>query len=151
MVTIHLSPASFALPAVPFDVLEKVLSGREWSTYSLGLRVREGVDKVPLLELVRRSAARHPLFASKTLSFELPDVDIQLDAREHQVAFQFFPAVVVGRYTKLRRDIAQTRHYCYECKGSGRLSGAICPTCNGEQVLTKESVQELLAPFFKDV
>jgi tRNA pseudouridine synthase 10 len=60
-----------------------------------------------------------------------------------------FPIIITGRYTKLQRTIAQTRHFCFECKGSGKKHGNTCNVCKGEKVLTKESVQELIAPFFQ--
>lgn len=45
---------------------------------------------------------------------------------------------IEGSYNKFSRELAQTFHYCYKCKGRG------CSFCNLTGKLSKESVQELI-------
>lgn len=149
MVTILRFPLEGALPEVPFALLESQLSRREWDTYSIGVRVKDPLKKELIGKATRVRMASHPLFAGKKIGLEFPDVEIVLDEVENKVVIQILPVIITGHYTKLVRTIAQTRHYCYECKGTGRKSGNVCPVCKGEKVLTKESVQELIAPFFQ--
>ncbi|MAG18304.1 MAG: tRNA pseudouridine(54/55) synthase Pus10 [Candidatus Diapherotrites archaeon] len=46
--------------------------------------------------------------------------------------------LVEGFYNKFSRDIAQTFHYCFKCRGRG------CKKCNKTGKLSEESVQELI-------
>jgi tRNA pseudouridine synthase 10 len=150
MVTIARFPLETALPDIPFSLLEDFLSSREWSTYSIGVRVRDPLQKERIAKAVKNRIGNHPVFRGKVIGLEFPDMEIILDEVERQVVIQVLPVIITGKYTKLTRTIAQTRHYCYECKGIGRKHGGVCPICKGEKVLTKESVQELIAPFFQN-
>lgn len=125
------------------------LARRDWETYSVGVRVKDPLKKELFAKSIRIRVANHPLFNGKKTAFEFPDVEIVFDEVEKQIHLQILPIIITGKYTKLSRTIAQTRHYCFECKGVGRKHGAICPVCKGEKVLTKDSVQELIAPFFQ--
>jgi tRNA pseudouridine synthase 10 len=149
MVWVGHFPLVVSLPEVPFSTLESVLQNREWETYSIGVRCKNPLHKENTSKAVRARIANNPLFRIKKTVFEFPDAEIILDEVTKQVMIQILPVIITGKYTKLARTIAQTRHFCYECKGSGQKTGSICPVCNGEKVLTKESVQELIALFFK--
>lgn len=136
------------LPALSGGWLS-VLQSYDFSSYSIGLRTEKMEGKKPFLASLREAVAAHSLFSNKTPVLQHPDVEIVFDEIINQVSIHIFPVIITGRYTKLARTIAQTRHFCFECKGSGRKHGNICPQCKGEKVLTKESVQELITPFFQ--
>ncbi len=150
MVTILRIPLETTLPDVPFAKLDELLSSREWTTYSIGVRIRDPLQKELISKAVKNRIANHSLFQGKMIGLEHPDVEIVFDEVEKKVTLQFLPVILKGNYTKLVRTIAQTRHYCYECKGTGRSHGNVCNVCKGEKILTKESVQELVTPFIKD-
>lgn len=149
MTTLLRFPLSLHLPELPVHVLENALSTREWDTYAIGVRIKDEAQKQSILKVVRTRVANLSLFNGKKLAFEFPDVEIIFDEVEKEIRVQVQPVIITGRYTKLQRTIAQTRHFCYQCKGTGRFSGGVCEVCKGEKVLTKESVQELIAPFFQ--
>ncbi len=135
------------LPAISGEWLA-VLETYAFQTYAIGLRTpKEG--KKTLLTSIRESVAAHSVFKGKEFVLQHPDVEIVFDEMTHQVAVHIFPLILTGRYTKLARTIAQTRHFCYECKGTGVRSHHPCPVCKGKKVLTEESVQELITPFFQ--
>ncbi len=150
MVTILRIPLETTLPDLPFAKLDELLSSREWTTYSIGVRIRDPLQKELISKAVKNRVANHSLFQGKMIGLEHPDVEIVFDEVEKKVTLQFLPVILKGNYTKLVRTIAQTRHYCYECKGTGRSHGNVCNVCKGEKILTKESVQELVTPFIKD-
>lgn len=137
-----------ALPVVAGDWLN-VLETHAFETYAIGLRTEKMEGKKPFLAAIRQAVAENPLFSDKKFVLQHPDVEIVFDEIIAQVSIHIFPVIITGRYTKLARTIAQTRHFCFECKGAGRKNGKICPQCKGEKVLTKESVQELITPFFQ--
>lgn len=126
-----------------------VLESHAFETYTLGLRTQKMEGKKTLLTNIRSAIASTPAFKEKKFVLQHPDIEIVFDEIIDQVAVHIFPLIITGKYTKLARTIAQTRHFCFECKGSGRKNGNACPQCKGEKVLTKESVQELIAPFFQ--
>lgn len=136
------------LPALSGEWLT-TLSTYTFTTYAIGLRTPKMEGKKTLLASLREAVSAHSLFSDKTPVLQHPDVEIVFDEITNQVAVHIFPVIITGRYTKLQRTIAQTRHFCFECKGAGRKNGKICPQCKGEKVLTKESVQELITPFFQ--
>jgi tRNA pseudouridine synthase 10 len=136
------------LPALSGDWL-RVVDTHAFSTYAIGLRTEKIEGKKPLLAAIRAAVSESPAFSGKTFVLQHPDVEIVFDEIIRQVSIHIFPLIITGRYTKLSRTIAQTRHFCFECKGSGKKFGNVCPQCKGEKVLTKESVQELIAPFFQ--
>lgn len=149
MVTILRFPLTPSLPEIPLATLKEALSSREWHTYSVGIRAKDETRKPLLLKAVRARLANTPLFNGKMLAFEFPDAEIILDEVENTLVLQIQPLIITGRYTKLQRGIAQTRHFCFECKGTGKKNNTICSVCHGEKIRTKESVQELITPFFQ--
>lgn len=148
MVHIFHYTLSTPLPTIAGEWLS-ILESHAFETYALGLRSEKMEGKKTLLAAIRQAVAEHPSFNEKKFVLQQPDIEIVFDEITNQAAVYVFPLIITGRYTKLQRTIAQTRHFCYECKGRGHLHGITCPVCKGEKVLTKESVQELLTPFFQ--
>ncbi|VVB99932.1 tRNA pseudouridine synthase Pus10 [uncultured archaeon] len=54
------------------------------------------------------------------------------------------PLHIYGRYNKFSREVAQTFHYCFRCRGRGRG----CRQCKGTGKLSDNSVQEILEKIF---
>ncbi len=137
------------LPPIVAGEWLDVFETHAFETYAIGLRTEKIEGKKPLLAAIRQAVAENSAFHNKQFVLQHPDVEIVFDEIISQVAVHIFPVIIIGRYTKLQRTIAQTRHFCFECKGSGKKHGNVCPQCKGEKVLTKESVQELITPFFQ--
>ncbi len=70
--------------------------------------------------------------------FEKPEVEMLVNFNQDLVFFSIKPVFICGRYKKFSREITQTVHYCYACKGRG------CSKCGYTGVLTKDSVQSLV-------
>ena len=120
------------------------LQNYSFTTYEMGVRAEEN-EKKSLLAQVRKEFSKE--FSQKQV-LQFPDIGILMDFISQKVILRIFPLIITGHYQKLQRGIAQTRHFCYQCKGVGRFQGKVCDICNGEKILTKESVQELITPFF---
>lgn len=129
--------------------LENVLKPYSFSTFSIGIRSNDAALKVAYREQLQHYVSTAPFWKSKKLVLDAPHVNVLLDLVLNAFIVDIFPQIVIGRYCKLQRGIAQTRHFCYQCKGRGKWNGKVCDVCKGEKVLTKESVQELIAPFFE--
>jgi tRNA pseudouridine synthase 10 len=144
MAIIIMQFASFSLPKVNFSFLEKELGNKEWKTFRIGIRTERVEKKQLLTHQVRDLASKHSFFENKKHVFGSPDVELLFDEVDQKIHMTIFPVIVLGRYLKLKRGIAQTKHFCFKCKGQG------CDHCNHSGVLTKESVQELISPFFME-
>jgi tRNA pseudouridine synthase 10 len=128
--------------------LESLLKGYAFSSYSFGIRSTDERIKQSFKEQLQQYFASSPFWKTKKFVLDAPDVHVLVDLGSNAFAITIFPVIVKGNYCKLVRGIAQTRHFCYQCKGVGKVRGKVCDVCNGEKILTKESVQELIAPFF---
>lgn len=135
--------------STPNTPIIQFLSSIEWSTYSVGVSSSDPVVKKEWRDRWIAFIASRLTFNEKKLQNDFADISILINPSLETVDISLNPLILTGHYAKLLRTIAQTRHFCYECKGSGRKSNMICPVCKGEKVLTKESVQELITPFFK--
>lgn len=121
--------------------MESELGKREWKTYRIGIRTNRLDEKQSLMRQVRDKASKHSLFQNKKHVFGSPDLEFLFDEADQKIHLTIFPVIVLGRYLKLQRGIAQTKHFCFKCKGRG------CSHCGHSGVLSKESVQELISPF----
>ncbi|MBI4044505.1 MAG: tRNA pseudouridine(54/55) synthase Pus10 [Candidatus Diapherotrites archaeon] len=76
--------------------------------------------------------------AGKNFSNQEHEVFLLCDLDRKKVEVEVKPVFIFGHYNKYSREIAQTIHYCIECKGRK------CSACNftGKQV--QESVQEII-------
>lgn len=136
-------------PATALETIQKELSGYSFSTYSLGVTLADPEMKRAELQKLKSKLAENDFFKNKKFVHDFPDVQVVIDWVKNKMELTIFPVILKVRYRKLQRGIAQTRHFCYQCKGRGVQFGKVCDICKGEKVTTKESVQELIFPFFK--
>ncbi len=120
-------------------------SNFEWNSFSLGIRFAKEFSEEQKKEI--RTNFQAPLVrsicdAGKSYSIEDPNLYFELDWKFNTFSFRISPVYVEGTYNKFSRSIAQTRHDCRPCRGTG------CPKCDGTGKTTQESVQELLATVF---
>ncbi|MFH0969924.1 MAG: tRNA pseudouridine(54/55) synthase Pus10 [Candidatus Diapherotrites archaeon] len=123
----------------------------EWRSFSVGVISSISEEKKIVRNHWCAFLSNNPSFRDRFFVQDEGDIHVVIDFGKDSVFFRIHPIILVGRYLKLARGIAQTRHYCYSCKGVGKKKGKLCFVCNGEKILTKESVQELIAPFVKEV
>ena len=69
---------------------------------------------------------------------EFGDVDIIIDYNYHKITYHIHPIYIYGAYNKYSRNLPQTIHYCFKCKGRG------CANCNNLGKLSSTSVEEKL-------
>jgi tRNA pseudouridine synthase 10 len=70
--------------------------------------------------------------------FENPELEITVNFNQDLVFFYLLPVFISGRYKKFSREITQTKHFCFKCRGKG------CGFCGKTGILTSESVQSLI-------
>lgn len=116
------------------NFLEK-LKDFEFGSFGLGFsgQGKENAKK-DLLPLVVNEFKK----ADKKFSNKDHEIFLLVDLDRQKVEVEVKPVFIFGYYNKYSREIAQTIHYCIECKGRK------CSVCNftGKQV--QESVQEIL-------
>ena len=61
----------------------------------------------------------------KAVEFRKPDLMVIVNPFTEKIKLQVNPLFVAGRYSKLVRDIPQSRWFCSSCRGRG------CPKCGG--------------------
>ena len=137
-----LAPAADFVPAFA-SLLGEALQGSDWSSFSLGCRWPSAFAE-PEKEAARRDFQAGLIRALQALGKEFKpggagEIDVLLDFERGLASLQLAPSFVEGRYNKFSRELAQTLHYCYKCKGRG------CAFCGKTGRLSKESVEELLA------
>jgi len=81
----------------------------------------------------------------KEAEYRKPEVVILVNPFFGDVRIQINPLFVAGRYTKLVRDLPQSKWFCSSCRGKG------CQKCNWTGKMYPESVEELIAkPFLEE-
>lgn len=75
----------------------------------------------------------------KKSSFLAPDAFFIIDFKKNSILLYINQAFIYGKYNKFLRNIAQTEHFCKDCRGRG------CEACNDTGRTTEESVEQLLA------
>jgi tRNA pseudouridine synthase 10 len=125
------------------SAISTALGGAEFSSFSLGCSYPSNLseDEIVLLKKEFQFALTKNLedALSKPADFKNPQLIITINFPKSKIYFHFQPIFLYGRYKKFSREIAQTFHFCYNCKGRG------CDFCKGTGKLTAESVQELIA------
>lgn len=74
----------------------------------------------------------------KEVEFRKPEIVVLINPFKERVWLQVNPLFVAGRYTKLVRDIPQSKWFCSKCRGRG------CKECNWTGKLYPESVEEIV-------
>jgi tRNA pseudouridine synthase 10 len=73
----------------------------------------------------------------KDVEFKRPEIVALVNPFADRVWLQVNPLFVAGRYTKLVRDIPQSKWFCSKCRGRG------CKDCNYTGKMYPESVEEI--------
>ena len=76
------------------------------------------------------------------LDFIAPEISFLVDFEWNRIECSVLPIYISGRYNKFSRELPQTLHYCFQCKGAG------CMQCEFTGKASKESIQELLEEVF---
>jgi len=109
----------------------------EFNTFYLGI---SGVDvlgdkqdlRIALLDQIEAKLG-------KKRDFLRPEANFLIDFKKNTILVCLLEVFIVGNYCKFLRNIAQTQHFCKNCKGRG------CDECDQTGKTTSESVEELLA------
>ncbi len=125
------------------EAIKKGLKGFEVKRFLLGCRFPDSLSEDEKASLKKDV---QPLIVNKTAEalsaepdFENFDAEIVINFNQDLIFFRIVPVYVSGKYNKYSREITQTLHFCFKCKGRG------CPNCNKTGILTKESVQSVIA------
>jgi len=74
----------------------------------------------------------------KEVEFKRPEIVALINPFAGNVWLQVNPLFIAGRYTKLVRDIPQSKWFCSKCRGRG------CKDCNYTGKMYAESVEEIV-------
>jgi tRNA pseudouridine synthase 10 len=125
------------------EIIHKKLKEYDVNSFEIGITCSE--EDVFLKKEIRDVLInRLENFSYKHNSKE-QDVLITIDLTRDVICFELRSVYLYGKYCKYSRNIAQTYHYCPECKGKG------CTICEYTGKKTKESVQEIIYGYLKDV
>lgn len=75
---------------------------------------------------------------NRRVEFKEPQIVACIDTRFAEVTLDIAPVFIAGRYTKMSREIPQTRWPCTKCRGKG------CPRCHGTGQMYQASVQGVI-------
>jgi tRNA pseudouridine synthase 10 len=131
-----------------------MLSGHEFDTFLIGVRVSAGVEdredelrakfKIKWGESIRSDLSREigkrvMKSTEKDVAFKRPDILVTINPFTRKIALRAHSLHVFGYYRKLARGIPQAKWVCSRCGGHG------CEACKGTGKLYPESVEELIA------
>jgi len=125
------------------EAIKKGLTEFEVESFLLGCRFPESLSDDGRAMLKKDV---QPLIVNKTAealeakpNFEKFDVEILVNFNQDLIFIRVVPIYVIGKYNKYSREISQTVHFCFKCKGKG------CSNCGKTGLLTKESVQSIIS------
>jgi tRNA pseudouridine synthase 10 len=126
------------------EIVKEKLKGYDINSFMLGIKSLEedAFLKKELHSFLIKNIEEKLNCVYKTTDY---DVEILVDLTRDAISFEIRPVFVYGRYCKYTRNIAQTYHYCPTCKGKG------CIDCDFSGKKTKESIQEIVYSYLKDV
>ena len=134
-----------------FKIIKSLSKGKVFKTFLLS------VSWPPLTETAKSVYRREVQYSltelivqelGKTIDFHDFEAEFNVDFVKKRVFMRLSPLFVKGNYCKFSRIIAQTEHFCPKCKGRGKYYGEFCERCEGKGFLSKESVAQLIGPFF---
>jgi tRNA pseudouridine synthase 10 len=122
-----------------FKTISKAITETEFSTFTIGI-----TSKNP--ELKNSFSQKIKEYMTTTLSKKFTNKNFELyiliNIDKGILEIKTTPIFIYGHYNKFSRNIAQTFHYCFKCKGKG------CKYCKGTGKLSEHSVQEILEKYF---
>ncbi len=138
---------------------QHMLTSYEFSTFLIGLHVHEDIlekeqnlmsqthteDKETIKNYLNRCIGLIlEKLLNKQVDFSNPDIMVVIDATFDVITLQVKALFIYGRYTKLRRDVPQTKWFCKACKGKG------CRNCKYTGTLYEQSVEQIIAKPFME-
>jgi tRNA pseudouridine synthase 10 len=122
-----------------FKTISKATAETEFSTFSIGITSKNQELKNHFQQKIKEfmTTVLRKKFANE--NFELY---ILVNIDQGFLEIKPAPIFIYGHYNKFARNIAQTFHYCFKCKGKG------CKHCKGTGKLSEHSVQEILEKEF---
>jgi tRNA pseudouridine synthase 10 len=117
----------------------------EFDSFSVGIKYsKNDEEKKKTAEEVIQAIEKN---FSAELNKSAPQIIILFNSLAKNFGFQIKSVYVYGKYNKFTRNLPQTIHYCFKCKGRG------CQKCGFTGKQSSESIQELVAeimiPAFK--
>lgn len=120
------------------EKISGLLDGVEFSTFALGVSCRpeekEKIKKGLQAEILKKITEQGKKYTQGSF-----DVYVLVDLPKNKISAEISPIYVSGRYNKFERNVAQTIHYCFSCKGRG------CRECDYKGTTGIDSVQEIVA------
>ncbi len=119
----------------------------EINTFNLGLTLDKNIPEEEKIEIKLNFQKQLILEIEKEGNIkrqnDFADIEIIIDFTRDKIELSLRPVYIYGRYIKHSRNLPQTIHYCFQCKGRG------CPFCNNTGKISSTSVQEILTPIFQ--
>ncbi|HLC80052.1 MAG TPA: tRNA pseudouridine(54/55) synthase Pus10 [archaeon] len=113
----------------------EAISGIEFVTFAVGVSSQDSAAKLRVRGLVEGFVSKSKSVKAVKENF---DLYLMVNLERGIVESTPSPIFIEGFYNKFSRDVAQTFHYCFICKGRG------CKKCNFSGKLTELSVQEIV-------
>ncbi|MFH1234254.1 MAG: tRNA pseudouridine(54/55) synthase Pus10 [Candidatus Diapherotrites archaeon] len=124
------------------DNSAKILKEFEFSRFRVGCSFQDALSDEAKMLLKKEFQPVLVRGFEKALNakadFDNPELEITVNFNQDLVFFHLLPVFISGRYKKFSREITQTKHFCFKCRGKG------CGFCGKTGILTSESVQSLI-------
>jgi tRNA pseudouridine synthase 10 len=116
---------------------EKIIKEMEFNSFHVAVQYEEDLNKKELKqnELIQLIKETHP---KAVIEKQFPDLLILFNSKSDLFELQIKPIYIYGKYSKFSRELPQTIHYCFKCKGKG------CKKCNHSGKQSINSIQEIL-------
>ncbi|PIN85242.1 MAG: tRNA pseudouridine(54/55) synthase Pus10 [Candidatus Diapherotrites archaeon CG11_big_fil_rev_8_21_14_0_20_37_9] len=131
-------PVDCSLPGFEQVIFDQIALF-EFNSFQVGVNALDDALKISIRNHLEKAISAK---FNVPVQQEFPDLYLLLYYDRGFFELQPKSIFVEGKYKKFSRDIAQTFHYCFRCKGRG------CSSCNFKGKLTEQSVQELIELVF---
>ncbi|MBN2127698.1 MAG: hypothetical protein JW703_04925, partial [Candidatus Diapherotrites archaeon] len=116
---------------------EKIIKELEFNSFHIAVQYEEDLTKKEakqneLIELIKEN---HP---KAVIDKQFPDVLFLFNSKSDLFELQIKPVYIYGKYSKFSRELPQTIHYCFKCKGKG------CKKCSNTGKQSDNSIQEIM-------